>query len=832
MHYSINQIAAILNAQLLQENTSANNEQSIEHLLIDSRKIIFPESSVFIAIKGDRNDGHAYIQDVYDAGVRNFIVEKQFVETYNYETHNYTSLLNANIIVVPNTLDAMQQLAAHHRLQYQIPVIGITGSNGKTIVKEWLYQILKDKHHIARNPKSYNSQVGVPLSIWQINKHHQLGIFEAGISQPNEMQKLANIIKPDIGIFTMIGNAHDKGFLDQSKKIKEKLNLFNEVKIIIYGEEQELLNNELLLFKKKNTHIKTTSWSRKNKSADIYFTCQTVGLKTKLFYAKTGTSVEIPFADEASIWNACTCLAYLISSETTFDENIIKAFSELQSVEMRLQLKEAQNNCVVINDGYNSDLNSLGIALDFMQQQSAGITKTLILSDILETGRNPDELYNDVAKLLEQKNISKLIGIGEELLKHAALFKQTKFFYPSTNDFLKAVHSIDFNHEIILLKGARKFEFEKISKLLEKRIHETVFEINLNALVNNLNVYRALLKPKVKLMAMVKAFSYGTGSYEIAKVLEFNRVDYLTVAYADEGVTLRKAGIKAPIMVMNPEVSSFDTIIKHNLEPEIYNFSILNELLKASNEESIGIHIELDSGMKRLGFDEEQLEELLNILWQRPNLYVKSIFTHLAASEANEHDEFTKNQMATFERMANKMSRTFPYPILKHCLNSGGIVRFPDAQFDMVRLGIGLYGIDPAEEVQKQLHQIGTLKTVISQIRNISKDESIGYGRKGRVDRASRIAITAIGYADGLNRKLSNGNGYMLVNGKPAPIVGNICMDMTMIDVTDIECKEGDEVIIFGAELNISDVAKKVGTIPYEILTSISQRVKRVYFYE
>jgi alanine racemase len=827
MHYPINQIAAILNAQFLQENTSANNDSRIEHLLIDSRKIIFPESSIFIAIKGDRNDGHTYIQDVYDAGVRNFILE-----SYNYTSPPNSFLPNANIIVVPNTLAALQQLAAHHRLQYQIPVIGITGSNGKTIVKEWLYQILKDKYHIARNPKSYNSQVGVPLSIWQINKHHQLGIFEAGISQPNEMQKLANIIKPDIGIFTMIGNAHDKGFLDQSKKIKEKLNLFNEVKIIIYGEEQELLNNELLLFKKKNTHIKTTSWSRKNKSADIYFTCQTVGLKTKLFYAKTGTSVEIPFADEASIWNACTCLAYLISSETTFDENIIKAFSELQSVEMRLQLKEAQNNCVVINDGYNSDLNSLGIALDFMQQQSAGITKTLILSDILETGRNPDELYNDVAKLLEQKNISKLIGIGEELLKHAALFKQTKFFYPSTNDFLKAVHSIDFNHEIILLKGARKFEFEKISKLLEKRIHETVFEINLNALVNNLNVYRALLKPKVKLMAMVKAFSYGTGSYEIAKVLEFNRVDYLTVAYADEGVTLRKAGIKAPIMVMNPEVSSFDTIIKHNLEPEIYNFSILNELLKASNEESIGIHIELDSGMKRLGFDEEQLEELLNILWQRPNLYVKSIFTHLAASEANEHDEFTKNQMATFERMANKMSRTFPYPILKHCLNSGGIVRFPDAQFDMVRLGIGLYGIDPAEEVQKQLHQIGTLKTVISQIRNISKDESIGYGRKGRVDRASRIAITAIGYADGLNRKLSNGNGYMLVNGKPAPIVGNICMDMTMIDVTDIECKEGDEVIIFGAELNISDVAKKVGTIPYEILTSISQRVKRVYYYE
>ncbi len=828
MHYTIKQIAAILNANFLQESTDVNNENSIEHILIDSRKIIFPESSVFIAIKGDRNDGHAYIQEVYDAGVRNFILE-----TYNYvETYNYMSLLNANIIIVSNTLDALQHLATHHRLKFHIPIIGITGSNGKTIVKEWLYQLLKDKFHIARNPKSYNSQVGVPLSVWQLNEHHQLGIFEAGISQPNEMQKLAHIIKPEMGIFTMVGDAHDKGFLNQSKKIKEKLTLYRDVKSLIYGEEQELLNNELLIFKKNNSHIKTTGWSRKNKSADIYFICHTVGLKTKISYTKADISIEIPFADEASIWNACTCLAYLISTDTVFDESILKAFAELQPIEMRLQLKEAQNNCMVINDGYNSDLNSLGIALDFMHQQSAGYAKTLILSDILETGRNTDELYKDVAKLLEQKNISKLIGIGTELPNHADLFKQTKYFYSNTNDFLKAVHSIDFSHEIILLKGARKFEFEKISKLLEKRIHETVFEINLNALVNNLNTYRAKLKPKVKLMAMVKAFSYGTGSYEIAKVLEFNRVDYLTVAYADEGVTLRKAGIKTPIMVMNPEVSSFDTIIKHNLEPEIYNFSILDELLKASNEESIGIHIELDSGMKRLGFDKDQLDELLNILWQQPNVYVKSIFTHLAASEAQEHDEFTKNQMANFEKMANKISRTFPYPILKHCLNSGGIVRFPNAQFDMVRLGIGLYGIDPAEELQKQLQQIGTLKTVISQIRNISADESIGYGRKGKVDKASRIAITAIGYADGLNRKLSNGIGYMLVNGKAAPIIGNICMDMTMIDVTNIDCKEGDEVIVFGAGLDISAIADKVGTIPYEILTSISQRVKRVYFYE
>lgn len=827
MHYSIKQLAAILNAHFLQENTTANDEYSIEHLLIDSRKIIFPESSVFIAIKGDRNDGHAYIQDVYDAGLRNFIIEQQSVGMQYIAYPQDT-----NIIVVPNALDALQQLAAYHRFQFHIPIIGITGSNGKTIVKEWLYQLLKDKQHIARNPKSYNSQVGVPLSVWQINEQHQLGIFEAGISQLNEMEKLAKIIKPTTGIFTMIGDAHDKGFANQVEKIKEKLKLFEDVPSLIFCEEQEILSTEIEVFKKNHPKVKTLNWSRKNERADIYFSCATQGLKTSISVVHEGISVEIPFADEASIWNACTCLAYLISSETTIDESMLKAFSELQPIEMRLQLKEAQNNCMVINDGYNSDLNSLGIALDFMQQQSAGYAKTLILSDILETGRNSDELYQDVAKLLEQKNISKLIGIGTELSKHAALFKQTKYFYTNTNDFLKAAHSIDFNHEIILLKGARKFEFEKISKLLEKRIHETVFEINLNALINNLNAYRALLKPKVKLMAMVKAFSYGTGSYEIAKVLEFNRVDYLTVAYADEGVTLRKAGIKTPIMVMNPETSSFDAIIKHNLEPEIYNFSILDELLKASNEESIGIHIEVDSGMKRLGFDEGQLDELLKILLLHPNLYVKSIFTHLAASEAHEHDGFTNNQIGIFERMANKISAAFSYPILKHCLNSGGIVRFPDAQFDMVRLGIGLYGIDPAEELQKQLQQIGTLKTVISQIREISADESIGYGRKGKVDKASRIAITAIGYADGLIRKLSNGIGSMIVNGKLAPIIGNICMDMTMIDVTNIDCKEGDDVIVFGSELDISAVADKLGTIPYEILTSISQRVKRVYFYE
>ncbi len=830
MNYTITQIASILNTHVINTGVESNKYNDIAHLLIDSRKIIFPESSLFIAIKGPRNDAHQHIQEVYDSGVRNFIVQK------NASNIAYKSYPNANFIELEDSLKALQKVAAYNRMQFAIPIIGITGSNGKTIVKEWLYQLLKSKKNIVRSPKSYNSQVGVPLSVWQINLQHQIGIFEAGISQPNEMQNLQKIILPTDGIFTTIGSAHDKGFESTLQKIKEKLKLFEQAQSLVYCSDYEILTNEIKLFEQAHQAIKIFSWSRISKEANVFFSCEikenTTTIQSTTKQGNTLANILIPFIDEASIYNACTCLAYLISSNINIDDEVQKTFMQLQAVEMRLQLKEAQNNCIIINDSYSSDIQSLSIALDFLEQQSAGYSKTIILSDILETGLSNDLLYTNVAKLLAQKNVTKLIAIGTHINKYKHLFNQTKYFYASTADFINAFYNIDFSHEIILLKGARVFEFEKISKLLEKKIHETVFEINLSALVNNLNVYRTLLKPNTKLMAMVKAFSYGAGSYEIAKVLAYNKVDYLAVAYADEGVTLRRAGITTPIMVMNPEPSSFDSIAANNLEPEIYNFSILNHLLKTNNTETIGIHIEVDSGMKRLGFDANEIDDLISQIKQHNNLHIKSVFTHLAASEASQHDAFTQQQINIFETISNKICHAFNYPIIKHCLNSGGIVRFANAQFNMVRLGIGLYGIDTAEEIQNQLQQIGTLKTIISQIRNISANESIGYGRKGLVQKPSRIAITAIGYADGLNRKLSNGVGYMLVNGQRASIIGNVCMDMTMIDVTDIDCKEGDEVIVFSPELNIGIIANSIGTIPYEVLTSISQRVKRVYFYE
>ena len=825
MGYSIQEITEITKGKLIQTSTAMGIADVVEHLLIDSRKIIYPESSVFIAIKGDRNDGHTYIQDVYDAGVRNFIVENLHAISF--------SDTKVNIIQVDNGLHALQQIASYHRSQFQYPVIGITGSNGKTIVKEWLCQLLKDDMNIVRNPKSFNSQVGVPLSVWQMNENNQLGVFEAGISLKGEMENLLKIIQPSIGILTNIGSAHDEGFKNTQEKLQEKLKLFTKSGLLIFCADQPEVAENVSTFSKQHSALKTFSWSKINRQANVYFEVEVNKQYAKILYKKGAqiVSVNIPFTDEASVANACTCFAFLISINRV-STDILKRFEELQPVEMRLQLKEGINNCVIINDSYNADINALQIALDFLDQQSAGYTKTVILSDILQTGLSAEELYSQVAKLLKQKGIHNVIAIGNQISKHKNIFDSNTQYFETTQAFIDSFKSLDFSQQIILLKGARHFQFEKISALLEKKVHETVFEINLNALVNNLNVYRSKLKPGVKLMGMVKAFSYGAGSYEIAKVLEFNRIDYLTVAYADEGVTLRKAGIKSPIMVMNPEVTSFDTILQNNLEPEIYTFSILEQLIKACDGEEVSIHIEVDCGMKRLGFDEAEVDQLISILKQNPNIRVRSVFAHLAASEDKKHDEFTREQISKFKRIAEKVDISFDYPVLKHILNSSGIIRFPEAQFDMVRLGIGLYGVDPSEKIQKQLQQIGTLKTVISQLREIKNYETVGYSRKGKVIVDSKIATVAIGYADGLNRRLGNGKGFMLVNGKHAQIIGSICMDMTMLDVTNIDCKEGDEVIVFGKEIDINDMADKVGTIPYEILTSISQRVKRVYYYE
>ncbi|MCU0441528.1 MAG: bifunctional UDP-N-acetylmuramoyl-tripeptide:D-alanyl-D-alanine ligase/alanine racemase [Bacteroidia bacterium] len=826
MGYTIEQIQQLLNAQFVLREGDAN---WIEHLLIDSRKVVYPETSLFFAISTQRNDGHYYLQDVYDAGVRNFVIERKAQLTLQ----QLSALKGSNIVLVDHSISALQKLASTHRKQFTIPVVGITGSNGKTIVKEWLYQLLKDDVQVARNPKSYNSQVGVPLSVWQLNDQHALGIFEAGISQPGEMAHLERIIQPNIGIFTMLGHAHDEGFANREAKITEKFKLFEQVDMLIASDEQVEVRAALQTFANKHPHVKICTWSRTNSNAVLYFTTQQQEHCT-VIQSRSGArilSVRIPFTDEASIENACTCFAFILCLQRA-STDVLSRFEELQAVEMRMQLKEAINNCMVINDSYSADIDSLRIALDFVEQQSAGLKRTLILSDILQTGQPTTALYTEIAKLIRQKGIQRFIGIGKELQSHSMLFDGSAEFYESTAAFVKQFSATHFQNELILLKGARLFAFEKINTLLEKRVHETVMEINLNALVHNLNIYRSKLKPGVKVMAMVKAFSYGAGSYEIAKVLAFNRVDYLTVAYADEGVVLRKAGIKLPIMVMNPEPSSFNQIVQYNLEPELYNMYSLHQLITAIDGEEIGVHIELDCGMKRLGFNEPDLELLLQTLYKHPHIRIKSVFAHLAASEDKKHDAFTHEQIAAYERMANQVTAAFDYPILKHVLNSSGIVRFSESQLDMVRLGIGLYGIDPSGILQKQLQPIGTLKTVISQIRHVKAHETIGYSRRGVVTKDSLIATVAIGYADGYNRKLGNGKGSMLIKGHKVATIGSICMDMTMLDVTGLNVKEGDEVIVYGEELNLEDVSAKVGTIPYEVLTSISQRVKRVYYFE
>ncbi|MES2690768.1 MAG: Mur ligase family protein, partial [Bacteroidota bacterium] len=565
MQYFIHDIAGIISGKLIQE-FDGNKETPIQHLLIDSRKVIYPESSVFIAIHGERNNGHQYLKDAYAAGVRNFIVEEDI---------DAGQLENSTVIRVKNSLEALQQLAAFHRSQYKCPVVGITGSNGKTIVKEWLHALLKDDLNIIRSPKSFNSQVGVPLSVWGMTEEHQLALFEAGISRVNEMQHLQKIIRPDIGIFTFSGSAHDEGFSDSAQKLEEKLGLFTGAQMLVYCSDQaEITKAVTQLVIHKNPGLNVVSWSRSGKNATHRFEVEHK-YQYSVITTRKGSqsiSINIPFTDEASINNACTCFAFLMAINR-LSTDVLKRFEELQPVEMRMQLKEGFNNCVIINDSYNADVNALQVALDFMEQQSAGYGKTVILSDMLQSGLSDQQLYTSIASLIKQHHVNKFIGIGQGLKKHKQLFDAGSLFFDDTSSFISGFRSLDFNHQIILVKGARKFTFERITSLLEKKVHETVFEINLNAMVHNVNVYRNKLKKGVRMMGMVKAFSYGAGSYEIAKVMEYNRMDYLTVAYADEGVALRKAGIKIPVMVMNPEPVAFDSIIQHNLEPEVYTFS-------------------------------------------------------------------------------------------------------------------------------------------------------------------------------------------------------------------------------------------------------------------
>lgn len=822
--YSIAQLAEVLGARL---ETGAPQAQSVQDLLTDSRKVVHGDTSLFFALRGVRNDGHRFIADLIRQGVRNFVVED-----FNDELRTQ----EANFIIVKDALAALQTLSAWHRNRFSFPVIGITGSNGKTIVKEWLYQLLRPDHNIVRSPKSFNSQTGVPLSVWLMHEDHQLAIIEAGISRPGEMEKLEKIIRPTHGIFTNIGSAHDENFENTRQKVREKMKLFKEVESLIYCRDYIEIHEAVSEMFQGNEPAKVFTWSRKAK-ADLQIgriDRREGESEIQAVYRNSFQKICIPFTDDASVENAIHCWAMLLLFGID-PEQIAERMLYLSPVAMRLEMKTGINHTSVINDSYNSDIGSLRVALDFLNQQKQHSKRSIILSDILQSGRNEEILYREVAGLLKVKSVDRMIGIGEAIQRQQHLFELPKRFYANTEEFLKEFSQQDFRDETILIKGARPFGFERISKLLQQKAHETILEINLNALVHNLNYYRSRLRPDTKIMAMVKAASYGSGSFEIANILQFHHVDYLAVAYTDEGTELRKAGISLPLMVMNPEVQGFEAIFRYKLEPEIYNMRLLNQLgeeLKQYEGDPVRIHIKLDTGMHRLGFEEADINELIVRLKNYRQIRVASVFSHLAASDESEHDGFTRMQFEKFMRMSDLIASSFDYPILRHLLNSSGILRFSEAQLDMVRLGIGLYGIAATPQEQQHLMQVATLRTTISQIRHVPANETIGYSRAGKLKRDTVVATVAIGYADGINRRLGNGVGKMYVNGSFAPVIGNVCMDMTMLDVTDITAREGDEVIVFGPELPVTEIARDLNTIPYEVLANISQRVKRVYFQE
>lgn len=828
MEYSISEIIKIVHGKIAREPLF---ERTIRDILIDSRKLISPDQCLFFALASKRNDGHKYIPELYNRGVRDFIVTKLPVEE--------ESLPEANFILVKNTLTALQALARAHRERFDIPVIGITGSNGKTVVKEWLYQLLSKDRRTIRSPKSYNSQIGVPLSVWQIDNPYEIAIFEAGISEPDEMSRLEAIIRPTIGIFTNIGEAHGENFMSLQQKVGEKLYLFTHVETLIYCLDHPEVR-EVIIRSGIRKNIKTFTWSSKQE-ADLFI--KEINKENPRFTVIKGRfkgseiSISIPFADSASIENAIHCWALMLLLD--YGQGQLESrFKALQSIAMRLELKDGINHCAIINDSYNSDINSLGIAIDFLRQQANHKKKTVIISDILQSGKDEDELYSEIGSIIQNGKIDRLIGIGPAISRQADKFSLDKSFYQNTEDFLHRFSFAAFNNEVILLKGARIFEFELISQALQQKTHETVLEINLNGLEHNLNYYRTLLKPETKIMAMVKAFSYGIGSFEVANALQYHRIDYLAVAYADEGVELRKAGITVPIMVMNPDEESFDAIIQHNLEPEIYSHRILEKLEKAIKKnilpknKPVKIHIKLDTGMHRLGFMEDDLPLLIEKLKTNRMIYLQSVFSHLAASEDLSEDDFTHNQISLFEKMSLQITTEVDHPVLMHILNSAGIIRFPEAQYSMVRLGISLYGIATLEGEQTRLEPVARLKSTISQIKNIAAGESVGYNRTYKADQPIRMAIVPIGYADGLSLSLSKGKGHLMAGDQLVPIIGKVCMDMCMLDITGIEAEEGDEVIIFGPERPLQDLAREMGTIPYEVLAGLSRRVKRVYYHE
>ena len=802
-------------------------ESPIKHLLLDSRKLRTDSGSLFFAMQGQYHNSHQFLPMVYEQGISQFVVEQedQFI---------YKHLKNANIIQVADSIAALQQLAAYHRSQYQLPLLAITGSNGKTIVKEWLSQILALEYAVARSPKSYNSQIGVPRSVWLINTTHQYGIFEAGISQPGEMAKLETILRPTVGMFTNIGSAHDEGFATQQQKIEEKSLLFKNCQTIYYCIDHTPIHQVLIALYRNKAHFVT--WSLLDGAADykIQKRLLTTDKQTEIIVItrQQQYAFTLPFQDDVSVENAIHCIVFLL--QEGFSPAMIQAsLTKLRAIPMRMTLKQGVNNCQVIDDTYNNDLVGLRVALDFMAQQKQASRRTVVLSDLLETGIAAEKLYPQIAQLLKAKQVDRIIGIGEELIVHAAAFASfdTRFF-DHTEEFLKEDVQHQFSNELILVKGARRFGLERVVDRLQQKIHNTVLEVDLDAITHNLNFFQSRLARDTQLMAVVKALAYGSSSFEIAHLLQYHRVDYLAVAYADEGVLLRRHGIMLPIMVMNPTPESFDQLLAYDLAPEVYSLKLLCALrdFLASRNKHINVHLKLETGMNRLGFEARELSTLVQVLRATPALHVVGIMSHLVASADQQHDAYTKHQFKIFMKMATFIEQKLGIHTIKHLLNSSGILRFPEYQLDMVRLGIGLYGVGVNEEMQQYLEVASTLKTVISQIKMIPQGATVGYGRQGVAKRNMRLATLAIGYADGFSRSLGNGKGRVWINNYLAPTVGDICMDMSMVDITNIPADEGDEVIIFGRALPIAEVAAAMATIPYEVLTNVSERVRRVYY--
>jgi alanine racemase len=821
MSINLKSLIPVLNAEWIGSNTDI----FADHVSIDSRSLQNGSQTLFFALSGANNDAHLFIAELIQKGVQNFVVQ--------YIPDNCKE--KANFLVVEDTLKSLQVFAAYYRNLFNFPVIGLTGSNGKTIVKEWLNFLLSPDFNIIRSPKSYNSQVGVPLSVIAINEKHNLGVFEAGISTVNEMANLEKIIQPNIGVLTNIGSAHDEGFLNLEQKINEKLQLFKNSKVIIY-QKNEIVDFCLNAFIDEN-QVKERivfSWSFTDKTADVFILKkENKNEKTAIQYQYKNKiyDLEIPFQDSASIENAISCLLVLLCFKYE-PETIQNRMQMLYPVEMRLEVKNGINSCSIIDDSYSSDFQSLKIALDFLESQKKNASKTVILSDIFQSGFSNEELYSKVAQLISDNKVNRVIGIGSTISFFKNKFSNAVTF-ENTADFIANFDSLNFANETILIKGARSFQFEEIVALLEEKTHETVLEINLDSISHNLNFFKSKLKPKTKMMVMVKAFGYGNGGLEIAKLLEHHNVDYLGVAFADEGISLKNGGIKLPIMVLNPESTSFPSIIQYQLEPEIYSIKGLNAFLKIAREKNLKdfpVHIKLDTGMHRLGFEENTIDELIAALKGNSTIRIQSVLSHLATSDDMNHYEFVLSQIRLFEKLSSKLITELGINPIRHILNTSGISNFPDAQYNMVRLGIGLYGVsnDPSE--QKYLENVGTLKSVISQIRTIPAGDSVGYGRRFMASQQTKIATIPIGYADGISRLWGNEAGYVLIKNKKAPIVGSICMDMLMVNVTEIDCREGESVVIFGENPTVTEIADALKTIPYEILTSISQRVKRVFF--